>query len=209
MDQIMLPTPEMALEFAKILATETFPPDVFERLAPLHVEDRDDMWFATGNGDDGRNQPHTSTGFHLKDETFYMHVFKKDSEVVNFGINAHIAVPPNMQSLYDEKMRAEMRSYRGDLSELRRDRFSKDARDLQYSELLYGGIINSNKAANRFGALIFRNHFASMNPQILEPRTELVDGIWHVYANAEQQRAELVFRRYNAQVLSLDLRPIE
>jgi hypothetical protein len=202
-DRIVLLTADMALRLAKILFNEIQPPADFKRVSPLRVEDRDDMWFVTGNGDNGRNQPPDMAHDQMKNETFYMNVFKRDSEVVNLGVSAELVVPPEIE----EQMRAEARAYRGGPTEFSKDPFGKDARDLYIQQLIHGGIINSVNAATRFGALIFEYQFSLRLEQFRNLRAEEVDGLWHVYADVEGRSAEIVFRRSNAQVISLDLRP--
>jgi hypothetical protein len=205
MNGIVLGKSEMALRLAEILLRDTQGLEEFQRVAPLRVEDRDDMWFVTGNGDNGRNQPPDVAHDQLTNETFYMHVVKRDSEVVNFGINAQIAFSPGMET----QIRAELRAYRGDLAEISKDRFGKDRRDLYFQEFLYGGVVNSTGAAIQFAELIFDSRFALAAHPIQNLRADLVDGIWHVSGRTDGGSAELVFRRSNAQVISLAVRPIE
>src|ERR1700748_921277 len=193
----------MALRLAEILLVESHGTEEFCRVAPLRVEDRGDMWFVTGDGDKGHNQPPDLVHDQLKNEIFYMHVAKKDSEVVNFGINVQMVLMPQVEA----QIRAKLQLKNSESLPLFRDEFPKDLRNLFIEEMLHGGIINTNDAAIQFGELIFENHFPAKFRAAKNFRAELLDGIWHVTNRLEGQSVELVFRRSNAQVISLDLRP--
>ncbi len=204
MDQPVLRTPDMALRLAKILFGETQATMKLDWFSPLKVEDEDDIWFVSGRVDPTRTLPPDAMDDQLENPIFHMHVVKADSEVKDVGISYGMKLPPEVKAQIRAVLEAEGKT----LSDVHAKRSREYSPDIWLNEVVHGGIINSTDAAIRFGELLFENHFSSESRQFQKIRAELVDGIWHVYGRTDASSAELVFRRSNAQVISLDLRPI-
>ncbi len=203
MKDTMLRTPEMAIRLAEILFPETNGADELQWFLPFRAEDDDDVWFVTGNGDGIHKRPPDPFNDQFENESFYLHVAKADAEVKDVGVEAGMKLLPEAKAQIRALIEAERKE-----SSVPRARRSRDYRDdLFWSTILRGGVINSSKAAIQFGELIFENHFDLRPDKLQKMYAEEVDGLWHVYGDTDGRSAELVFRRSNAQVISLDLRP--
>jgi hypothetical protein len=201
----ILRTPEMALRLAELLFDETQHAMKLEWFSPLKVEDRDDMWRVRGKIDPNFKLPPDVLDDQLENQIFETFVVKADAEVINPGITAAIKMSPELKA----QIRAELEAQRGKPLTIFSEKPDKNGYLLDFYKWIDGGIINSPKAANRFGAIIFENHFDLSTERFSKMQAEEVDGLWHVYGQASGRSAELVFRRSNAQVISLDLRPVE
>ena len=204
MPQMILQTSTMALELAKILFGETQPTMKLEWFTPLRVEEEDDLWSLSGRVDQNRKLPPGALDDQLENPIFHMHVVKADSEVKDVGISVGMKLPPEAKA----QIRAQLEGEGITWSDLQAHQPQSYAPEIWLNTALHGGIINSKEAAIQFGELIFESHFSLQRSKIQNLRTELLDGIWHLTGVANKQSAELVFRRSNAQVISLDLRPI-
>jgi hypothetical protein len=203
MNQIVLPTPAMALDLAQILFRETQSVMKLEWFSPLKVQDQGDIWFLSGKVDPNLALPADAMDDQFENPIFHMHVVKTDSEVKDIGISYGMKLPPAIKA----HIRATLDAEGITLSDLRAKQPGGYCPDIWLNELLHGGTINSSDAAFKFGELIFDNHLPSPRVQTQNMRAELNDGIWHVTGQTQGRRAELAFRRSNAQVISLDLQP--
>jgi hypothetical protein len=205
MDRIILQNPAMALRLAEILFSETQVPRKLEWFKPLKVEDQDEVWFVSGNVDPKRRLPPEIFGDQEENPIFGMYVAKTDSEVKDINISIGIKLPPEVKAEIRGALEAEGRKASDVVPKKPRD-YSPG---LWICEALHGGVINSTDAAIQFAELVFDGRFALAAHPIQNLRAELVDGIWHVSGRTDGGSAELVFRRSNAQVISLDVLPIE
>ncbi|MGP0057840.1 MAG: hypothetical protein ACLPID_00925 [Beijerinckiaceae bacterium] len=201
----ILRTPDTALRLAEILFVETIGADELQWFLPFKVENNGAEWFVTGHGDDIHKRPPDPFHDQFVDEAFQMQVVKADAEVKDFGITAGLNIPPEVKAQIRATLEAEGKwppSFPAQTSSATLEAFS-------IMVMANGGIINSTGAAIRFGELLFENHFSLQPKQFRKLHAEEVEGLWHIYGRADGQSAELVFRRSNAQVISLDLRPVE
>ena len=205
MEGPILRTPEMVLRLAEILFGETQPGSRFEWFSPFKVEDDEGVWSVSGRVDPSRTLPPDAFDDQLENPIFHMHVVNVDAEVKDVGITVGMKLPPDLKA----QIRAAIAAEGDELRKSREQRSREYLPDLSLCDVHYGGIINSTGAAIRFGELIFENQFSLRPEKVRKVRAEEVDGLWHVYGDLDGRRAELVFRRFNAQVLSLDLRPVE
>ncbi|MGO9007616.1 MAG: hypothetical protein ACLQIQ_08585 [Beijerinckiaceae bacterium] len=195
----------MALRVAEILFVESRGADELQWFLPFKAEDIGDEWFVTGHGDGIHKRPPDPFHDQFVDEAFQMRVVKTDAEVRDFGFTAGLNLHPEVKA----QIRATLEAG-GNWPPSFPARNSPDTSEVfSLMVMANGGIINSTDAAIRFGELLFENHLYLRPEQFRKLRAEEVDGLWHVYGNADGRGAELVFRRSNAQVISLDLRPIE
>jgi hypothetical protein len=201
----ILRTSEMALRLAEVLFDETQPTRKFEWFSPFTLEDGDGIWFVSGKVDPKVTLSPDASDDQLEDPVFHMYVAKADSEVKGMSVSFSMKLSPELKAQMRAVLEAE-----GNQPLARRAKRSRDyMEDISVFGMLYGGIINSSRAAIRFGELVFENNLGLEPQKFRKMHAEEVEGFWHVFGVADDKSAELVFRRFNAQVISLDMRPFE
>ena len=202
MKKIILDEPEIALRFARLLFIEIRGADELQWFLPFYAEDEQDLWHVSGRGDGVHKRPPDAFHDQFENECFYMHVAKIDAEVKDIGVQSGMKLAPETKA----QIRSLLQSGGKNSPAIDVPRPREFLPDISVLEMLRGGLINSSETAAEFGKILFEGQFAIREERLQNLRCEQIDGLWHVYAEAEGQSAELVFRRSNAQVLSLDLR---
>jgi hypothetical protein len=196
MPSAVLKTPEMARSLAKIVLEESRGSKGLSQFSSLNVDDLKDMWVIWAK-----------TQFiedpYLENESFYLRVFKQTAEILNVGVVANFKFSPEMKEMIGEERKADAHPAAVTLYE--------DARsDLQMEIFLNGGVIRSKEAACRFGELALAAELPDTYRQSDPLYAEEIDGLWHVSgrrvgsAHAQSGRFEMIFRRTNAQVVSIN-----
>ena len=203
MDQLILRNPEIVLRLAILLFGEIRDADELQFFLPFSVADVGGLWQVMGRRQAAQKSRSDEFEDQFENEIFYMQVAKADAEVSDLCVEAVMKLPPQME--------AQSRTALENTPEVPADpgarRPTESSSYLWLYQLMRGGIINSSESAIKFAKILFERQFSPDAENLRNIRCKESGDLWHVHAEAEGRSAELVFRRSNAQVLSLDLRP--